>query len=251
MTQCNKCGKELERLQRCSQCASVYYCSRECQKDHWKTHKIECATLANKRAQEASPEEQGRTNFTNKASKHLEYAPDKPFTRLDNGTWLHGRPERDVYKLLIDAFRLRCDDDMKFGVAVIWRTGTIYTGAKDSSSAFINFLDILEGQHKRLLPDWWTSEKRLACMELGEDASSRWSLSKRAGKQEIIDAYGEPSNMAMQLRMFVEAVVGVGPDGNNGRGMRLMMMQQESKSGAKMAMETLNMAPFLDKFLSK
>ena len=29
-------------LLRCSKCKSVYYCTKECQKDHWKIHKAEC-----------------------------------------------------------------------------------------------------------------------------------------------------------------------------------------------------------------
>src|SRR3569833_3487412 len=36
-----------------------------------------------------------------KASKSLS---TNPFMRLDSGTWLHNRPEKDVYRLLIDAY---------------------------------------------------------------------------------------------------------------------------------------------------
>lgn len=32
------------------------------------------------------------------------------FTRLDSGTWLHDGSEKDVFRLLIDAYRLRADD---------------------------------------------------------------------------------------------------------------------------------------------
>lgn len=37
---CGVCGKESQ--QSCSQCKSVYYCSRECQGEDWKTHKSKC-----------------------------------------------------------------------------------------------------------------------------------------------------------------------------------------------------------------
>eukprot|EP00594_Rhizosolenia_setigera_P004347 CAMPEP_0178942930 /NCGR_PEP_ID=MMETSP0789-20121207/2283_1 /TAXON_ID=3005 /ORGANISM="Rhizosolenia setigera, Strain CCMP 1694" /LENGTH=473 /DNA_ID=CAMNT_0020622425 /DNA_START=63 /DNA_END=1484 /DNA_ORIENTATION=- len=35
-----------ENLQACSRCKVVLYCSRECQKRHWKEHKLVCAKLA-------------------------------------------------------------------------------------------------------------------------------------------------------------------------------------------------------------
>lgn len=37
---CNKCGKEA--VKKCGRCKSVYYCSRECQVDDWKSHKPIC-----------------------------------------------------------------------------------------------------------------------------------------------------------------------------------------------------------------
>lgn len=35
-------GKEFKKLMKCMGCQSVYYCSSECQKSHWKVHKPEC-----------------------------------------------------------------------------------------------------------------------------------------------------------------------------------------------------------------
>ena len=37
---CSKCCKEGTNV--CSRCRTVYYCSPECQKSHWKTHKLVC-----------------------------------------------------------------------------------------------------------------------------------------------------------------------------------------------------------------
>lgn len=39
---CANCYKPLDAPKRCGKCKSVFYCSGECQKDHWKVHKEAC-----------------------------------------------------------------------------------------------------------------------------------------------------------------------------------------------------------------
>jgi len=39
---CENCGKEGEKLKKCSACKLVWYCSEECQLGDWKAHKVEC-----------------------------------------------------------------------------------------------------------------------------------------------------------------------------------------------------------------
>jgi len=43
------CVKRSKDLMSCSRCKVVYYCSKECQRLHWKKHKQECAMLAAQR----------------------------------------------------------------------------------------------------------------------------------------------------------------------------------------------------------
>ncbi|KAG2039306.1 hypothetical protein BDR03DRAFT_1090739 [Suillus americanus] len=40
--QCTQCQKTLEKPLKCSKCKSVWYCSKECQKKNWSTHKPTC-----------------------------------------------------------------------------------------------------------------------------------------------------------------------------------------------------------------
>ncbi|KAJ7669378.1 hypothetical protein DFH06DRAFT_182474 [Mycena polygramma] len=44
---CRTCGarEPLVTLQRCNNCKYIYYCSKECQKSHWKHHKVECREM--------------------------------------------------------------------------------------------------------------------------------------------------------------------------------------------------------------
>jgi hypothetical protein len=44
MNKCAICGKDA--INRCSKCNQVSYCSRECQKTDWKSHKLECGNIA-------------------------------------------------------------------------------------------------------------------------------------------------------------------------------------------------------------
>ncbi|KAJ0338013.1 hypothetical protein COL154_012897 [Colletotrichum chrysophilum] len=60
--------------------------------------------------------------------------PEKGWNRLGKGTWFNGRPETDVYKLLIDAYRLRMDD--RWDIAKAKEPGSLYVpGATDGNLA--------------------------------------------------------------------------------------------------------------------
>ena len=43
---CNNCGKITQN--KCSGCKEIFYCSRKCQTDKWKSHKNVCLLLSNK-----------------------------------------------------------------------------------------------------------------------------------------------------------------------------------------------------------
>jgi splicing suppressor protein 51 len=134
----------------------------------------------------------------------LEQPITKPFTHLHNGTYLHDRPEIDVYRLLIDSYRMRIEDEHKFeGNA---SEDNIYGGAQDSLLGFERYL----GHAARcpgLLPTWWNTEKQDACKRLGMDPSQGHCLRHAVKKSDIIEHYGD-SRFPTQLRLLAQTVIG-------------------------------------------
>lgn len=71
-------------------------------------------------------------------------------------------------------------------------------------------------------------------MESAEN--NNWSnLRCSVEKPDIINHYGE-ERMPMQLRMLSEAIYGRGPAGQDGAGVRRMMMSMENNVGGQEAM---------------
>jgi splicing suppressor protein 51 len=157
---------------------------------------------------------------------------EKPFHRLDTETWLHGRPEEDVYKLLIDTYRLRMDDDYKFDGEA--DTDSIYGGALDGRQGFQCFLRTAH-RKRHLLPPWWSQEKAAECVGVGMK-KGKWSdLACTIEKSDIIEHYGSPM-MPMQLRMFGEQIYGRGPGGQSGASMlKLQKMAENGGDGLHMS----------------
>ncbi|KAG0270783.1 hypothetical protein BGZ95_001522 [Linnemannia exigua] len=144
--------------------------------------------------------------------KHI----DKPYHHLYAKTWLHNRPEEDVFKLLIDCFRMRQHDN--FTVEGIKDKDSVYAGASHSQAGFKRFLVLAESRTE-LLPNWWFMGKAAAnCLRLGGGLGSdgtKWSLlSCKVNKAMIIDHYANPE-MPMQLRMLAEQVYGRGVAGES------------------------------------
>ena len=59
---CFQCGKEGRSppLRRCSQCEIAYYCSKTCQRGHWKKHKAACIAAVTAKADDARRERLAR-----------------------------------------------------------------------------------------------------------------------------------------------------------------------------------------------
>ena len=44
---CHSCGKSQTDIKKCSRCNYALYCNRECQKNHWESHKQMCNRVSN------------------------------------------------------------------------------------------------------------------------------------------------------------------------------------------------------------
>jgi len=234
---CANCKKtaadaNLQSLKACAKCKTTQYCNRECQKADWKIHKKVCALNASRAfiPEHSNSYSAGRLN---ELEKHI----PNPFTKLDQGQYLHDRPEKDVYKLLIDSFRIRQADDLNLENKTT--PGSIYSGASSSIEAFRQYLS--KAASRKLLPSWWDAAKQTECEAFGE--SGAWNdLRKKVDKNEVIQHYGD-GKAPMQLRMLAEAVYGVGSMGQDGSFMRKQMMQMEQGgAGDGGIMSMLNMA---------
>jgi len=150
------------------------------------------------------------------------YAISNPFKALNDDTWLHNRPEKDVYKLLLDAHRLRLDDEYNF-------RGNV------SEYPAQEFHDLLIKAERRrggkILPSWWNQTKRQECeraarQDLGLDGCFKLE------KSDVVEKYGGDSMMPMQLRMLAEEILGEPlTPGQTGKDMRKIMMATERGEG--------------------
>ncbi|KAJ4329338.1 hypothetical protein N0V84_000233 [Fusarium piperis] len=217
MASCNKCKKSGDEvpLKHCAKCKQTHYCSRDCQKADWKTHKKVCG----KQNAPAS----GNDGLP--PLKGLDQPIPDPFTRLDNGTYLHNRPEKDVYRLLLDTYRLRIEDMYKLEGEV--DGDSVYAGHEDSLQGFRRFMRKITRSKKALLPSWWTPDKQRECEVFGMDEDQWQNLRCGVEKADIIEHYGD-HQFPMQLRMLGESIYGNAPGGSDGTAMRKMLATFET-----------------------
>ncbi|KAH6648668.1 hypothetical protein BKA67DRAFT_575505 [Truncatella angustata] len=228
MPECAKCKAGVD-LKTCAKCQSVLYCSRDCQKDDWKVHKKVCAKSTQGGSNTTSTGSSSTRAGTGPRTKGLEKHLNKPMTRLHNRSWLHGRPENDVYKILIDSYRLKMADDVNFDAKP--EAESIYTaaGAANPLAGFRRFLAQAKSS-EGLLPTWWNDENQKECEALATPRDGLYSLSKKIQKADIITHYDDPQ-FPMQLRLLREQITGRGPAGQSGGPMIYQMMQFERGDG--------------------
>ncbi|KAK1832039.1 hypothetical protein QBC39DRAFT_350018 [Podospora conica] len=166
-----------------------------------------------------------------------------PFARLCNNTWLHDRSEKDVYRLLIDAYRMRLDDLYTF--EGVFDPDSIYAyaadgrkGSLDSRKGFARFLDKAERTGGGILPPWWTAAKKAECIAMGIKGDEWQNLKHAVEKHDIQEHYGDPK-FPMQLRMFTESIYGITPGGSRRDEMLAMQMKMEREDLTSIRIEDI------------
>lgn len=101
--------------------------------------------------------------------------------------------------MLIDAFRLRLDDDFKF--LNLRHADTIYDKPTCNGTPNLDlFLRMAELCY--LLPTWWNERELISCLERANLPT--WSdISTKVTANDVKSYYGDPS-IALQLRFFAE-----------------------------------------------
>jgi mitochondrial splicing suppressor protein 51 len=101
----------------------------------------------------ASSSNTGSRNGVRSNNNSLIADTDKPFHALHNKTWLHNRPEEDVYKLLIDVYRFRMEDNYTLEGDADADADSIYGEATDGGAAgFRRFLRLAQRKSALLPP---------------------------------------------------------------------------------------------------
>ena len=76
---CNVCDSETN-LKRCARCKKVAYCSRNCQKKDWKTHREKCSIVSSSSSQRPGPTPAASNNGSNEnVNRNIEtfYSSDR------------------------------------------------------------------------------------------------------------------------------------------------------------------------------
>lgn len=222
------------QLKCCANCQTASYCSRQCQKADWKSHKPGCASARSAGATNAtsSTASAPRATASKLNAEAEEFVPrskspitnvEKPYHALKAGTWLHTRPKEDVFKLLIDTYRMRLEDDYLLTGDV--PNDSLYGGAPNGLRGFRKFFRLVQ-KKAGLLPHWWNYSMQQLCEVYGMTASNWSNLACAVEKHDIVEHYADPL-MPMQLRMFGEQVYGRGPGGQSGAAMLAVRMAVE------------------------
>lgn len=199
---------------RCSRCRSIAYCNRDCQEAHWKAHKKDCARLAQDEG--LGGEEQAQTRDSR----------EKPFTAINNNTFLRDRPEEEMFRIMTDLLRMRQEDEYVFEGNTL--LGSIYDLDSTPESAFRGFVQAA-ARVPDFLPPWWTDEKLEQCLEYARTSAGS-SLAAAIENGDVIKKWGD-DRMPMKLRMMGERIYGNTPGGSQSGPMLGVMMAQENGTG--------------------
>ena len=224
---CHRSGQETVppiQLKQCSACKLAKYCSQNCQKQHWPTHKRTCTYKHQLK------------ELTNLSSEHT-ITVESPFTKLESNTYLDNRSASSIYTILTDTFRLHVEDSYLLRNKIV--RGSIYDEPLDNGmGCFVEFLSRVEGNKHNLLPDWWDDKHLQACLEYATSVSASVSeiVRPESGvgvgrifhlieETDITDRYGISG--VLELRLLAEQIYGRNLISEEAREWAGMMLENE------------------------
>lgn len=211
---CSACGKLMASPKKCGQCLSAFYCSKDCQRADWKAHKVVCGgavppqqpTINVATTSEVTEVVALQASGKGKSTPALQTQVPKPFTQLKAKKWLFYRNEKDVYKLIVDAFRLRSWEDAEFANTYLLSMMHSEVAAEAKSDVFRASLKL--AWRKGLLPEWWSPDDTEKLIQFALADESWGGHARPTEVLQLLERYGDPL-VLLQLRIFAEQVYGV------------------------------------------
>ncbi|KAI0871291.1 hypothetical protein GGS24DRAFT_503910 [Hypoxylon argillaceum] len=211
MPECAKCKKRREGTQMRKCCDGTYYCNRKCERANFRNHKTSCTKPIVEVIKPVPPPDPALLKDI-----------VMPFQRLLRGDYLQGRPDTDVYKLLIDAYRLRMH--YKYN-----HEHSTYGGVGHGIQGFRHFLGRAQAI-PHMLPSWWSDKKQAECEELG--CQEGWSsLAETIDDVAVCHHYNgtqkdaqNNTHIEIQLLFLAEDIYGTGIGNTPDRFLRRLMM---------------------------
>ncbi|KAI1745196.1 putative MYND domain protein [Xylaria scruposa] len=216
---CKTCGSA-SSLQKCSKCTTLY-CSQDCQKHDWKTHKEICGKQAPEQPETVPSPPNGLSKSSTvsimKSSGYMSEIIAWPQYFL----FYDAQPDG----VLIDTYRMRVEEEYDFendapldtihciGIRDCTTKTTDQAkqyggGARSNLAGFRSFLR-MAATRPGLLPSWWNADKQEKCEVLAMDSSQWHYLGRTIYRDDVIDHYGD-GRCALQLRMLGLAVLDLG-----------------------------------------
>nr|OQO24016.1 hypothetical protein B0A51_09234 [Rachicladosporium sp. CCFEE 5018] len=216
------CGAKDKPLRKCAKCKYIQYCDNTCQTADWPAHKLHCKNIAELFAAYPNGQYTGVlladvSTCSDREEWHVRRLgaastgsgiklKAKPFTALQDGTFLHDLPRIETFKLLIDCMRL-WQEDCQDIVGHVLR-GSIHSGESTSNAAFMTF--IRKFRDTKLLPaSWENMNTTFECVRFSQ-VNEDFSLADKRTFKDIQTAWGD-DDMPNKLRLLVQRAHGMPP----------------------------------------